>query len=366
MALFLLKPILWNLNGYLKPSGVRATKESFPGENGFGHEEWNNSPRLAFSEGGSRYRVFHTETVGNAPVEENEGQTFVFMTASHDGIQQLVGIAGNALFLGSEDYRSERERLSNQLKLDNLWADVWSLPLVRQLHKTETRVRKRWSADVSWIPNWVCPEEFFLWFDRPVTLDPARITGKKRLPTMFRAHLEMGRAEAQMVMDMVPVALRSSVWQALSDAIGSSSAASLTAPLKETTSDKATIRLALTNARVGQGAFRNALMNRWEGRCAVTGLSCNELLRASHVKSWADSSNRERLDPENGLLLAAHVDALFDKGLITFGDDGKMLISPRLDREDVSVMNLPVSLRHTPSPALTKYLQIHRADYFLR
>jgi len=60
------------------------------------------------------------------------------------------------------------------------------------------------------------------------------------------------------------------------------------------------------------------LLDLWEGRCAVTGLAVPELLRASHIKPWADcETDAERLDVYNGFLLAPHLDAAFDLGFIT-------------------------------------------------
>jgi hypothetical protein len=52
------------------------------------------------------------------------------------------------------------------------------------------------------------------------------------------------------------------------------------------------------------------------------------VLRASHIKPWAKSTNRERLNAENGIMLAAHVDALFGRGLMSFADDRAMLRIP--------------------------------------
>ena len=67
--------------------------------------------------------------------------------------------------------------------------------------------------------------------------------------------------------------------------------------------------------RVGQDMFRGALLDYWQGRCCVTGLEVPALLRASHIKPWAScDSDEERLDVFNGLLLAPHLDALFDGG----------------------------------------------------
>jgi hypothetical protein len=92
----------------------------------------------------------------------------------------------------------------------------------------------------------------------------------------------------------------------------------------------ATERRALVLSRVGQGRFRDALMSLWGGRCAVTGLDLPLLLRASHIKPWRDSDNRERLDVYNGLLLSPAYDAAFDAGLVTFAEDGRMVISSEL------------------------------------
>lgn len=84
--------------------------------------------------------------------------------------------------------------------------------------------------------------------------------------------------------------------------------------------------------RVGQDIFRSALLAYWGQRCAVSGLAVPGLLRASHIKPWADcASDVERLDVFNGLLLAPHLDALFDGGWVTFLDSGRMKISDALD-----------------------------------
>lgn len=93
--------------------------------------------------------------------------------------------------------------------------------------------------------------------------------------------------------------------------------------------------------RVGQEVFRGGLMEFWDGRCAITGLAVPELLRASHIKAWADCErDEERLDVFNGLLLAAHLDAAFDVGLISVADDGAVMVSEALDREARAVLGL--------------------------
>ena len=120
----------------------------------------------------------------------------------------------------------------------------------------------------------------------------------------------------------------------------------------------------IVKSRIGQGIFRDRLIKFWGG-CSVTGLSNIALLRASHVKPWRDSSNLERLDPMNGLLLHPTLDHLFDSGFITFDDDGLILISEQLSKEDIETLYLSnfIKLRKLPDD-LRKYLRFHRQNIF--
>jgi hypothetical protein len=92
---------------------------------------------------------------------------------------------------------------------------------------------------------------------------------------------------------------------------------------------KETENALLVATRIGQGRFRRDLVAYWKA-CAVTGCGEINLLVASHIKPWAVSSDRERLDPFNGLILVPNLDRLFDKGLITFSDRGEMKVSSLL------------------------------------
>ena len=87
----------------------------------------------------------------------------------------------------------------------------------------------------------------------------------------------------------------------------------------------------VVKARRGQGIFRSNVEAIEQG-CRITGLKFKEHLRASHIKPWRDSNNTERLDGNNGLLLSPHVDHLFDRGFVSFNNQGDILISPRLDQ----------------------------------
>lgn len=102
----------------------------------------------------------------------------------------------------------------------------------------------------------------------------------------------------------------------------------------------------IVKRRVGQEVFRKGLLEYWQGQCAITGLAVAELLRASHIKPWADcASDGERLDAFNGLLLAAHLDAAFDRGLISVADDGVVLVSAELGADARAVLGLTEGLR---------------------
>jgi putative restriction endonuclease len=119
--------------------------------------------------------------------------------------------------------------------------------------------------------------------------------------------------------------------------------------------------------RVGQEVFRGGLIEYWEGRCAVTGLAVVPLLRASHIKPWAVcASDAERLDVFNGLLLAPHLDAMFDCGLITLSDDGCVVVSDELSETDRQTLGLSLPLRaRALQDSHRAYLHHHR-DYVFR
>jgi hypothetical protein len=118
--------------------------------------------------------------------------------------------------------------------------------------------------------------------------------------------------------------------------------------------------------RVGQNLFREGLLDLWEGRCAVTGLAVPALLRASHIKPWADcKTNAERLDVYNGILLAPHLDAAFDCGFITVADDGAIVVSDALDADARATLGLDQPLRvRGLADGHRAYLSWHRERVF--
>jgi len=119
--------------------------------------------------------------------------------------------------------------------------------------------------------------------------------------------------------------------------------------------------------RVGQNLFREGLLDLWEGRCAVTGLAVPAFLRASHIKPWADcETDAERLDVCNGILLAPHLDAAFDRGFITVADDSSIVVSNALDANARMILGLDRPLRvHGLIAGHHGYLPWHREHVFL-
>jgi len=116
--------------------------------------------------------------------------------------------------------------------------------------------------------------------------------------------------------------------------------------------------------RIGQDVFRDALMDYWGGRCPLTGITEPALLRASHIVPWSDCTDEQRLDVHNGLLLSALWDAAFDKGLVSFNDDGTLRVSRSLSesaRQALSVDTVPriSGLRHAHHTNLARHRARH-------
>jgi len=131
---------------------------------------------------------------------------------------------------------------------------------------------------------------------------------------------------------------------------------------KTATMPKTTEAERLVVQRVGQGLFRGALLDYWQGKCCVTGLDVPELLRASHIRPWAQcETDEQRLDVFNGLLLAPHLDTLFDGGWISFNEDGTVLMSPNLPASARKVLGVSFEWQVAGLlPSHASYLAYHR------
>ncbi len=113
----------------------------------------------------------------------------------------------------------------------------------------------------------------------------------------------------------------------------------------------------LIKCRIGQGEFRNKLIKYWQG-CSVTDFDQYDILIASHIKPWNKSNNQERLDVFNGLLLLPTLDKLFDKGYISFDDNGYILTSQLLNNNTLLGINKEMKINIQTEHK--KYLKFHR------
>jgi hypothetical protein len=120
----------------------------------------------------------------------------------------------------------------------------------------------------------------------------------------------------------------------------------------------------LIRARRGQGRYRQDL-ERVEIGCRLTGIVDRRHLRASHIKPWSVSNDQEKLDPNNGLLLSPHVYHLFDRGYISFTDEGELLVSKALNPVVLSAWGLKgADSKKAFSEKQCLYLAYHRESVF--
>jgi len=121
----------------------------------------------------------------------------------------------------------------------------------------------------------------------------------------------------------------------------------------------------IVRQRVGQNIYRESLMDYWGGACSVTGIALPALLRASHAKGWAEcATDAERLNVFNGFLLCAHLDALFDRHLMTFDDAGLAHFSSLITPELREALGIGPQLRiRWLAPDHLPFLHVHRASF---
>ena len=125
-----------------------------------------------------------------------------------------------------------------------------------------------------------------------------------------------------------------------------------------TTTQKQTVIL----SRIGQGGYRRELINLWKS-CSISDYNNPDLLIASHIKPWKVSTNKERVDKFNGLLLLPTYDKLFDLGYISFSDSGEIMLSKKL--KDFTKMGLSESTKIKVKEENKKYLEYHRREVFI-
>ncbi|MFJ7746598.1 HNH endonuclease [Peribacillus sp. NPDC097295] len=117
--------------------------------------------------------------------------------------------------------------------------------------------------------------------------------------------------------------------------------------------------------RCGQQKFRKLVMPLWNHHCPLCGIGMAALLKTSHAKPWKDSTDEERLNPYNGLVLCYNHDALYEKGLITFDGQGRIHISQQIPEEEYDMYRLGKSIKIAIHPENKPYFKWHKKNVFV-
>ena len=125
---------------------------------------------------------------------------------------------------------------------------------------------------------------------------------------------------------------------------------------------------AIVKARIGQGLYRDKLLKKYSDGCIITHINIPEVLIASHIKPWSVSSNSERTNGENGFILSATYDRLFDRGLISFENDGKILLSNMITTDNAKKLELENGRTYDIkfNPGMKDFLAYHRDIIFIK
>ena len=136
--------------------------------------------------------------------------------------------------------------------------------------------------------------------------------------------------------------------------------------IKSNTSIDETTKTQIIQARKGQGKYRELVIKKFNGECAITGVNDTRILIASHIKPWTDSNNIERINQENGILLSPTFDRLFDKGFISFKNNGQILLSDYFDEKNFSKLNIDnqITCKLFLSTEMKVFLDYHRDIVF--
>lgn len=129
---------------------------------------------------------------------------------------------------------------------------------------------------------------------------------------------------------------------------------------------KETERKIIGKVRIGQGIFRENLISKYKCSCVLCGLCVKDLLVSSHIKEWYESNDTEKIDHENGLLLCVMHDALLDKHLITFDQDGKICISKHMTEQDKILCNINENISIFMSDKTKEYMKFHYNKFIER
>lgn len=160
-----LKPMAWNRSGYMRPEGIE-TPRGYVGLHGFGHEEWNGNPARMWK----GQRIFHSETTDNLTEYGKRRELGLVMTAYDAGRPYALGVATSVRANTSD----EMVDIARDLDVTSEAEQVWRLPSVRKRHPDWAEFKAFWVDACQWIA-WRCPPSEFMWFEKPILLDPSEL-----------------------------------------------------------------------------------------------------------------------------------------------------------------------------------------------
>ncbi|MBO0395076.1 MULTISPECIES: HNH endonuclease [Stenotrophomonas] len=244
---------------------------------------------------------------------------------------------------------------------------IRAVAVVNGVHYAKDRPDEFRKTDNEWRKDgWAVPVDYHL-MEVPLKVSDHMAKIGPRLPEKYSPLKLDGKAN-QAYLFPVPEAMATELLALLNvdiDQLGDWQDEVSVKQIKEDNNIGETVRAQLINARVGQGIYRKSVSDI-EKSCRVTGTSEPKFLIASHIKPWAKSTNDERLDGNNGLMLAPHIDRLFDRGYISFEDDGRLVVSSQLPEAVRLKWDIVQKISNVPfSAAQVYYLNYHR-DVLLR
>ena len=113
-----------------------------------------------------------------------------------------------------------------------------------------------------------------------------------------------------------------------------------------------------------QKYFKNQLFKYWGIKCVLTNVKNKDLLIGAHIKPWTKSDDKEKIDVFNGLPLSPNADKIFELGLISFNEQGKLIKSSQLSNDDLSKLNINLDVKLDFKDEHFKYLNYHRLNKF--
>lgn len=308
--------LCWNSHHWEKPSGVvgKSTDvNSFEVNPGFGPEEWIFDLTKVID----GYKYAFLQPLNIAGDKHHHQDYCIYLYAIYKGERRCVGRINHAIVI---------DKAEAQVALDRYVKRGWFEQMQQQL------------AEVGLEPNRLVENNPLLNFNlkfKPEDLELFdEIVFSKSLVPGHRYNLQN-----------VNPAFIEFIQNHTGQQTGADISADLAAILRDDDLSEST-RLALVNARVGQGEFRSNVIKTWGNgeRCALTFVDIREMLVASHIKAWSEcASTNERLDGANGILLCAHIDKLFDRHLITFIKTGHrylLKMHPSLNKSQLKALGI--------------------------